>query len=134
MTKYNNYAGVGAATASTSIAILDPHATQIDPISGATVMNEVLTIAGPTPTPTPRLPERGPRVVHQHGRRRPGRRSRSSSTARTARSTAGTSPTNPLTQQITLTTGIGEAYTPTLIGPDGTVYAINNAMLFSIAK
>src|SRR5207253_2199841 len=39
--------------------------------------------------------------------------------------------TNTFTQVITLTAGIGEAYTPTLIGKDGTVYAINNATLFA---
>src|SRR5207253_1933151 len=30
------------------IAILDPNATMVDPVTGATVMNEVLTIAGVT--------------------------------------------------------------------------------------
>jgi hypothetical protein len=33
-----------------------------------------------------------------------------------------------------LTSGVGEAYTPTAIGADGAVYAVNNAVLFSIAK
>jgi hypothetical protein len=42
--------------------------------------------------------------------------------------------TNTFTQAIALTAGIGEAYTPTLIGVDGTVYAINNATLFAVGN
>ena len=42
--------------------------------------------------------------------------------------------TNTFTQQITLTTGVAEAYTPTLIGPDGRVYAINDAILFAVGN
>ena len=34
----------------------------------------------------------------------------------------------------TLTPAIGEAYTPTAIGPDGTVYAINNATLYAVGR
>jgi len=41
---------------------------------------------------------------------------------------------NAFTQRIQLTSGIGEAYTPTAIGADGAVYAVSNAVLFSIAK
>jgi hypothetical protein len=33
-----------------------------------------------------------------------------------------------------LTTGLGEAYTPTIIGVDGIVYAINNGTLFAIGR
>src|SRR5258708_28358698 len=40
--------------------------------------------------------------------------------------------TNTFTQSIALTSGVGEAYTPTLIGAEGTVYAINNAILFAV--
>ncbi len=40
--------------------------------------------------------------------------------------------TDTLTQQTSITNGLGEAYTPTAIGPDGTVYAINNATLFAV--
>jgi hypothetical protein len=39
---------------------------------------------------------------------------------------------NTLSETNVLTTGIGEAYTPTLVGVDGIVYAINNAILFAI--
>ena len=42
--------------------------------------------------------------------------------------------TNTLSETITLTTGIGEAYTPTIIGSDGTVYAINDATLFAVGE
>ncbi len=42
--------------------------------------------------------------------------------------------TNTLSERITLSGGIGEAYTPTLIGSDGTVYAINDAVLSTIGK
>ena len=42
--------------------------------------------------------------------------------------------TNRLTQKIRLSPGLGEAYTPTAIGADGAVYAVNDAVLFSVAK
>ena len=72
-------------------------------------------------------------MVHQHRRRRPGDASIlvNSEDGNLYRWDLAT---NPLTQSILLTSGIGEAYTPTAIGPDGTVYAINNATLFSIGR
>jgi hypothetical protein len=42
--------------------------------------------------------------------------------------------TNTLLQSVILTAGRGEAYTPTLIGPDGTAYAINDATLFAVGQ
>ena len=42
--------------------------------------------------------------------------------------------TNTLSQMVTLTTGLDEAYTPTFIGVDGTVYAIQNAILFAVGN
>ena len=42
--------------------------------------------------------------------------------------------TNVASQRIRLTSGIGESYTPTAVGADGAVYAVNNAVLFSIGR
>jgi hypothetical protein len=42
--------------------------------------------------------------------------------------------TNVLSESVVLTSGIGEAYTPTVIGGDGTVYAINDATLFAVGR
>jgi hypothetical protein len=42
--------------------------------------------------------------------------------------------TNRLSEVIELSGGIGEAYTPTAIGADGTVFAINNAVLNAIGN
>ena len=41
---------------------------------------------------------------------------------------------NTFTEVVTLTSGVGEAYTPTLIAGDGRVYAINNAILFAVGS
>ena len=133
MTKYNDYAGLGG-TGINKLAILDPNATQTDSRTGATVMKEVLTIAGVTPDPE---------YIATH----PG------AVREWCINTAAIDPatfsvlansedgklyrwdlrTNTFTQSVTLTDGIGEAYTPTVIGPDGTVYAINNGILFAVA-
>jgi hypothetical protein len=133
LTKYNNYAGVGSAPHTgdghNKVAILDPNATMVDPITGATVMKEVITVLGVTPDPNwaGGVTEWciNSAVVDPIGKcalvnNEDGKLYRWDFT------------TNSLTQTITLTAGLGEAYTPTLIGPDGIVYAINNAILFAV--
>jgi len=42
--------------------------------------------------------------------------------------------TNTFSQSKQLTSGRSESYTPTVIGPDGTVYAINDAVLFAVGN
>jgi len=42
--------------------------------------------------------------------------------------------TNTLSEVIKLSGGISQAYTPTVIGIDGTVYAINDAVLNAIGN
>ena len=40
--------------------------------------------------------------------------------------------TNQLSQRIRFNNGLGQSYTPTAVGPDGTIYSINNAVLFAV--
>jgi len=131
MTKYNNYAGVGSGDGANRIAIIDPRATQADTISGLAVMREVLTILGPT---------------FESGTSGPVREwcINTAAVDQATKSVLVNSEDgflyrwdlvgNKFSQKIQLTSGVGEAYTPTAIGADGAVYAINNAVLFSIAK
>jgi hypothetical protein len=132
MTKYNNYAERGGDGVN-RIAILDPHASMTDPITGATVMKEVITIAGPTPDNQPGHPNAvrewcintaavDPFTKSVLANNEDGKLYRWDLTS------------NTLSETATLTTGIGEAYTPTVVGVDGTVYAINNAILFAVGQ
>ncbi|HEU4374650.1 MAG TPA: hypothetical protein VFS02_14220 [Telluria sp.] len=134
MTKYNNYGGSGSGDSTNRVAVLDPNATQADrvPLSaGVAVMKEVLTILGPTPDP-----------------------GFAGGVTEWCINTAAVDPfsksilvnsedgflyrwdltTNTLSQKIRLTSGLGESYTPTAVGADGLVYAINNAVLFAVGK
>lgn len=126
MTKYNDYAGFGGGTGQNKLAILDPNATQPGP-GTTTVMKEVLTILGPTPDGSGvrewciNTAAVDPATFSVLANSEDGRLYRWDLR------------TNTFTEALTLTDGIGEAYTPTLVGPDGTVYAINNATLFAVA-
>src|SRR4030095_14288390 len=50
MAKYNNYASRGG-DGQNKIAVLEPSATQTDPVTLSPGMKEVLTIVAPTPDP-----------------------------------------------------------------------------------
>jgi hypothetical protein len=43
-------------------------------------------------------------------------------------------PTNTLTEAVSLTTGIGQPYTMTVIGMDGTMYGIEDGIMFAVGK
>lgn len=134
-TKYNDYAGIDGGTGVNRMAVLDPNDTMVEPhasSNGLLVMKEILAIAGVTPD-TNRLPQ-FPNAVKEW-----------------CINTAAVDPigkavlansedgklyrwdltTNTLSS-IVLSAGIREAYTPTLIGPDGTIYAINHATLSAV--
>lgn len=136
MTKYNNYAGIGNGQGINEIAILDPNSTEVDPFTGATVMKEVLTIEGPTPDYAARA-EGYPNAVREW--------CINSAVVDPATDSVLVNSedgnlyrwdlaTNSFTEVVTLTTGIGEAYTPTVIGADGSVYAIQDATLFNVGE
>jgi hypothetical protein len=135
LTKYNNYAGAGGDGVN-KLAILDPRATQADFLTGTPVMKEVLTVDGPTPDPEHRDADH-PNAVREW-----------------CINTAAVDPwtksaivnnedgkvyrwnftTNTLVQPLTLTVGLVEAYTPTVIGRRGISYAINNGTLFAVGR
>jgi hypothetical protein len=127
MSKYNDYADAGGSGMN-KIAVLDPNATETDPVNGATVMAEVRTILGPTPNPS------APGVMEwciNSAAIDPA------SNSILVNSEDGIlyrwfPSTNVFQQSVVLTTGIGEAYTPTVIGMDGTAYAINDSTLFAV--
>jgi len=132
VTKYNNYYGIGSGDGKNRIAILDPNATQPDPVlPSVTVMKEVETILAVTPDP-----------------RWPGSFKEwcinSAAVAPAANAVFVNSedgklyrwdlPSNSFTQSIMLAPPTAEAYTPTAVGPDGQVYAINDAVLNAVGR
>ena len=131
MIKYNNYYGAGTGDGVNRIAVVDPTATQVDSISSVPIMKEVLTIAGPT---------------YESGTSGPVKEwcINTAAVDPLTRSVLANSEdgylyrwsltSNSFTQRIRLTSGIAESYTPTAIGADGAVYAVNNAVLFSITR
>jgi hypothetical protein len=135
MSKYNNYAAIGGGDGVNKLAVLDPNTSMVEPATGTTVMKEVLTIAGVTPDAeyTNTFPNAvrewciNTAVVDPAGH------------CVLANSEDGKLyrwdfVSNTFTEVITLTPGIGEAYTPVLAGVDGTVYAINNSILFAVGQ
>jgi len=129
--KYNDYYQAAGGTGLNELAILDPFDLEFDPLANANRMKEVLTILGVTPD------EDGP----------PG------AVREWCINVAAVDPatfsilvnsedgwlyrwdlrTNTFTESVQLVSeGVLEAYTPTMIGPDGAVYAINRSRLFSV--
>lgn len=132
MTKYNNYFGQpNSGDGHNKIAIIDPNQTQQDPYSSATVMMDVQTILGPTPDPeaagavyewciTSAVVDTVNGVVIAN-----------SEDGHVYRWDLAT---NTISQSKQLNQPVPEAYTGTLIGPDGTVYVVNNSILHAIGN
>jgi hypothetical protein len=134
MSKYNNYADRGGDGVN-KIAILDPNATESDPILPAvSVMSEVLTIKGVTPDPNfPTFPGAVREWCINSAAVDPISKSVLAN-SEDGKLYRWDLTSNSFSQVIRLSAGIGEAYTPTIIGTDGTAFAINDAVLFAIGK
>ncbi|HVV47332.1 MAG TPA: hypothetical protein VHC72_19110 [Bryobacteraceae bacterium] len=131
LTKYNNYETTGGDGIN-QIALIDPFASQRDLYgTSVTVMKEVIAINGVTPEDSG-LPAVREWCIN------------AAAVDPFTKSAIVNSEdgvvyrwdftTNTLSQHVTLTSGRGEAYTPTIIGPDGTVYAINDSILFAVGN
>lgn len=134
LTKYNNYNGIGTGNGINQVGVLDPNGTQTDEYcpsscssSPVTVMQEVITVTtsvGTEPSSewcintTAIDPFTKSAIINSEN----GNVYRWDFT------------TNSLLQVLNLTGGIGEAYTPTVIGPDGTAYAVNDSILFAVGN
>jgi hypothetical protein len=135
LVKYNNYYGAGSGDGRNQMAVLDPQATQPDAYvpagSSVSVMKEVRVVTGPTPDPG---------TVG-------GVREWCVNTAAVDPATQSVLvnnedgllyrwhlPSNTLSEGVRMNAGVGQAYTSTVVGPSGLVYAINNAQLHAVGR
>jgi hypothetical protein len=130
--KYNNYAGSGSGDGQNRMAVVDPSRSRADSITPTVqVMNEVLTILGPTADTD------NPGGVREWcvntGAVDPATRSMliNNEDGKLYRWSFAT---NQLSESFRFNNGLGQSYTPTAVGADGTVYAINNAVLFAVGR
>jgi hypothetical protein len=133
VSKYNNYYRIGPhGNGHNEIAVLDPRAGQPDPYAKARVMKAVETIVSPVHEPGEPAGARYEWCIN-------------SAVADPADDSVIANnedgilyrwdlARNTLAEKIRLNAPRPEAYTPTIVGPDGTVYAINNATLYAIGR
>jgi hypothetical protein len=131
LTKYNNYIGSGSGDGINKVAVLDPNATMADPvIPSVSVMKEVMTVTGVTPDgAAPAVKEWCINSAAIDPFTRSAIVNSEDGTVYRWDFASGS-----LTQRVSLNAPIGEAYTPTVIGPDGTIYVINDAILYALGN
>ena len=133
VSKYNNYYDTGPhGNGHNEVAVLDPRASQKDLYSGARVMKAVQTILSPVHVPGEPAGARYEWCIN-------------TAVADPADDSVFVNnedgilyrwdlASNTLAEKIRLNAPRPEPYTPTIIGPDGTVFAINNATLYAIGR
>ena len=132
VSKYNNYHAGPHGDGRNEIALLDPHAAQKDRFSKVQVMQEVRTVLSPVHIPhTPK-----------------GSRYEWCINSVAVDPITGSAMANnedghlyrwdldsgDLTENIRLGDPAGQAYTMTVIGPDGTTYAMTNAVMYAVGS
>ena len=140
-TKYNNYANAGGDSADgvNRIALLDPNVTQVDAhasSNGMLIMREVMTVIGPTADDENRSASL-PYAVREWCINTAAINPATNSVftpSEDGRIYRWNLVSNALTQFVQLSSGIGEPYIPTVIGPDGTVFTLNGGTLFALGS
>jgi hypothetical protein len=135
LTKYNNYEAVGTGDGVNKVAVVDPNGAMQDEYatSPVTVMSEVIAVTGVTSLANLNYPNAVYEWCVNTTAIDPSTKSA------IINSEDGVVyrwdfTSNTLLQRLTLTSGRSEAYTPTAIGPDGSVYAISDSILFSVGN
>jgi hypothetical protein len=132
VSKYNNYPIGPHGNGRDKVALLDPRASQKDPYANVRTMKTVETVLSP---------------LHAPGEPRGARYEWciNSAVVDTADASVFVNnedgilyrwdlASNKLVEKIRLNAPRGEAYTSTIIGPDGTVYATSNGILYAIGR
>lgn len=137
-TKYNNYYGItNGGDGSNAIAVLDPNDTEVEyhaDSGGQLVMKRVLYKVGPTPDwDYPTVPTAVREWCINFGAVDPATQSVITNCA-DGKFYRWHLPSDTLSEAIQLTSGIGQPYTMTVIGVDGTLYGIQIGTIFAIGK
>ena len=135
--KYNNYTGTGEDDGDgvNRVGILDPNAFQTDihaSSNGLQVMRDVQTVIGFTPdTENPGVKNATHEMCVNATCVNPATDSVFFN-AEDGNAYRWNLASNQVTQELSLTSGFGEPYVPTVVGPDGTVYTLNGGLLFAM--
>jgi hypothetical protein len=140
-TKYNNYADAGydSADGVNRIAVLDPNSTEVDSHSssdGMLIMREVITAIGPQADASIRSASY-PLAVREWCINATAVNVATHSvyvTSEDGHIYRWNLITNSLDEFVQLGAGLSEPYVPTVIGPDGTVFTLNGAILSAVGS